>query len=870
MDEKEDRKEKEEDSDEVSETPEKIDSDSSEKTIEPAEETAAEQAEEPNEKEDNNIDSRDVSREMKQSYLDYSMSVIVGRALPDVRDGLKPVHRRILHAMNEMGMTHTKAFKKSARIVGEVLGKYHPHGDSSVYDALVRMVQDFSLRYPLIQGQGNFGSIDGDSAAAMRYTEARLQKMSEDLLVDIEKETVAFGPNFDNSLTEPLVIPSKIPNLLVNGSSGIAVGMATNIPPHNMEEVCDGVISVIKDPEIEPKELLGIVKGPDFPTGGIIQGRRGIESAYLTGKGRCVVRSKSHVEDFKNNRQRIIITEIPYQVNKSLLIEHIAALVRDKKMDGISDLRDESDREGMRIVIELKTGANSEIVLNQLYKHTRLQDTFGIILLALTDGRPVVMTLKEIITHFIEHRFEVVQKRTQFDLKKAKERAHILEGLITALDHIDAVIKKIRASADAKEAQETLMEDYDLTEVQAKAILEMRLQKLASLEQKKIKDEHKQLLELIDDLESILASDERIYDIIIEETESMKEAYGDKRRTDILEGGDEDYDIDMEDLIDKEDMILTITHLGYIKRLALDTYKEQRRGGKGVRAQASKEEDFVEDLFIANTHDYLMFFTDRGQVHWLKVYKIPEASRTARGTAIVNLIGLEPDEKVTAFVSVKDFAEGNLMMTTQKGVIKKCKLDLFSRPRKGGIRAINLQDGDALIEAKLTTEKDNIIIATRNGKAIKFRETDIRPIGRTGMGVRGIRLKKDDKVIGMVIADDKHALLTLTENGYGKRSPISDYRLINRGGSGVINIICSDRNGKVVGIRSTEGNESLVLISQSGIAIRISSSDISIIGRNTQGVRVMKLKDGDRVVASAKIINEDNEDEMPGSDPSGD
>jgi DNA gyrase subunit A len=798
---------------------------------------------------------REIEEEMKTSYLDYSMSVIVGRALPDVRDGLKPVHRRILYAMYDMGMFHNKPFKKSARIVGECLGKYHPHGDMAVYDALVRMVQDFSLRYPLIQGQGNFGSIDGDNAAAMRYTEARLKKVAEDMLEDIDKKTVKFVPNFDGSLKEPAVLPSKIPNLLVNGSSGIAVGMATNIPPHNIIEVCDGIIKTIDNPEISSEELMDTIKGPDFPTGAVICGKAGITEAYKTGRGRAIVRAKTRIEG-DDKKKKIIVTEIPYQVNKSEMLEQIAELIREKKITGVEDLRDESDREGMRIVIELKTGAISDVVLNQLFKHTRMQSTFGINMVALVDNEPKTLSLKGIIQHYIKHRQVVVRKRTEFDLKNAKDRAHILEGIIVALDNIDNVIQKIKASKDVAVATSVIVKDYSLTETQAKAILDMKLQRLASLERERIKNEHKELLELIERLKSVLADEKEILNIIKKELADIKEKYGDERKTEIGEGLQAR--IDIEDLIKKEDMIITVTHFGYIKRLPINTYKQQKRGGHGVIAAGTKEEDFVEDLFVANTHSYLLFFTDKGKVHWLKVYEIPVASRMAKGSAIVNLLRLDKDEKITAFVPVKEFKQGYLFMATKKGMVKKTPVEEFSNPRRGGIIAINLETDDNLINVELTDGKRQIILATKNGLAVRFKEEDVRPIGRAGKGVIGIRLKDNDHVVGMVLGEDEKSLLSITENGYGKRSKIAEYRLIGRGGSGVINIQCTDRNGKVVAVKSVTEKDEVMLISQKGIAIRMKVKGISQFGRNTQGVRLMKLDTGDIVVAAAKIIREDN------------
>ncbi|MBW2967786.1 DNA gyrase subunit A [Candidatus Woesearchaeota archaeon] len=819
---------------------------------EPADASKAEVKGDPNAAK--NIIPTIVEEEIKKSYLDYSMSVIVGRALPDARDGLKPVHRRVLFAMHDLGMLSNKPFKKSARIVGEVIGKYHPHGDSAAYDTLVRMAQGFSLRYPLIQGQGNFGSIDGDSAAAMRYTEARLAKISEDLLEDINKDTVDFQPNFDGELKEPVVLPCKIPNLLVNGSSGIAVGMATNIPPHNIGEVIDGTVHLIDNPDAEPDDLMQFVQGPDFPTGGIITSTSGIHHAYNTGKGKIRVRAKTHFEDLKS-RTAIIISEIPYQVNKSILIEQIADLVRDKNITGIHDIRDESDRDGMRIVIELKADATQEVVLNQLFKHTRMESTFGMIFLGLVDNQPRILNLKELLSEFIGHRRNVVRRRTEFDLKKAEERAHILEGLITALNDIDAVVQKIKQSKDAETARSVLMADYSLSEMQAKAILEMRLQKLASLEQEKIRSEHKSLLELISQLKDILASEQRILDVIKSELKEMRDKYADPRLTEISEIEEED--ISMEDLIEEEDMVVTITHDGYIKRTPVDTYRRQGRGGKGVIGATAKDEDFVEHLFVASTHSNVLFFTDQGQVHWLKVYHLPVGSRQAKGKAIVNLIGLRAEEKIKAFVPVMEFDDQHyLVFSTRNGTIKKTSLEQFSRPRKGGIRAITIGEGDELIDVVLTDGSMNLIIATKDGMAVRFSEDDVRPMGRAAAGVRGISLKGDDAVIGMVIADDEKTLLTATENGYGKRTPVPDYRLIKRGGVGVKNIVCSERNGCAVTIRSVTDDDELMLISQNGIIIRTAVKDISVIGRATQGVRIMRLQDGDRLMDAAKIINE--------------
>ena len=792
-----------------------------------------------------------IEDEMKKSYIDYAMSVIVGRALPDVRDGLKPVHRRILYAMNELGLTYNKPFKKCARVVGEVLGKYHPHGDTAVYDALVRMGQDFSLRYPLIQGQGNFGSVDGDSAAAMRYTEARLAKISQEMLQDIEKETVPFVENFDGSLKEPTILPAKIPNLLVNGSSGIAVGMATNIPPHNLREVCDAVIATINNPDITMEELMQIVEGPDLPTGGLICGKQGIMQIYKTGRGKIKIRAKIRVEE-SHGKEALIVEEIPYQINKSQLIEEIALLVREKRVKGISDIRDESDREGMRIVIELKRDADSGIVINQLYKHSRLQNTMGIIMLALVDNEPKILNLKQMLGFFIMHRANIIKNRVTFELKKAKERAHILEGLITALKDIDMVVKRIKASKTVEDAAGTLIKNYKLTKIQAKAILEMRLQKLASLEQENIKKEYSELLETIKRLKQILASNKEILNIIKEETEEIKN-YSDERKTHFIEYEE---DLDIEDLIKPHDVVVTVTHSNYIKRLPVDTYKQQKRGGKGIIATGTKEEDFVEDLFIANTHSYILFFTDKGKVYWLKVYNMPEASRQATGKAIVNLIRTEKDEKISAFIPVKEFVDGKyLILATKKGVIKKTRLEAYSRPRRGGIIAINLDKDDELINAALTDGSKEIIIATKKGMAVRFNEKDARPIGRSARGVKGINLRKDDEVVGMVVADPNKTLLSVTENGYGKRSRIEDYRLVRRASIGVINIKTSERNGRVVSIKTVDDEDEMMFISKKGIIIRVPVKGISTIGRNTQGVRLMRLKPEDRVVSAAKIIN---------------
>ena len=797
---------------------------------------------------------RAIEDEMKSSYIDYAMSVIVGRALPDVRDGLKPVHRRVLFTMLENGLLHNKPFRKSANVVGTCMARYHPHGDVAIYDTIVRMAQDFSLRYPLVEGQGNWGSIDGDSAAAMRYTECRLAKISEELLADIDKETVDFQPNFDASLKEPVVLPSKIPNLLLNGSAGIAVGMATNIPPHNVKEVCDGIIYAVDNPECSASDLMRFIRGPDFPTAGIIQGTEGIKSAYTTGRGKINLTAKSEITEEKG-KQKIIVTEIPYQVNKSMLIEEIAALVKDKKVAGIADIRDESNKEGIRIVIELKKETNANVILNQLYAHTKLAVSFGVIILALVDNEPKVLAIKDIITHFISHRKSVVTRRTAFELRKAQERAHILEGLIVALNNIDEVVRKIKASKDVQAATGMLVSDYKLTEIQAKAILDMKLQKLASLEQRKIRDEHSEMLKLIEELKSILASEKRVYEIIKKETEEIKSKFSDERRTKITEAEGEE--ISEEQLIKPEDVIVTITHSGYIKRTALNEYRQQGRGGRGIVAAETKEGDFVEHLFVTNTHSYLLLFTNKGKIHWLKVYELPESSRYSMGKAIINVVQLENDEKVNAFVPVKEFDDRHfLVMATRKGTVKKTNLSEYSRPRKGGIIAITLEENDHLVEVLMTSGSNHIVIATKNGMAVRFDENDVRACGRSAMGVRGIKLKENDEVIDMVIADDSQSLLTITENGYGKRSPVSDYRLIGRGGSGVINMQCTERNGNVASIKSVTDEDEIVAISQKGIMIRVPARDISVIGRNTQGVRIMKLEADDKVVAAAKVVYE--------------
>lgn len=806
------------------------------------------------------IISQPIEDEMKKSYLDYAMSVIVGRALPDVKDGLKPVHRRILYAMNELSNTYNKPFKKCARIVGEVLGKYHPHGDTAVYDSLVRMAQDFSLRYPLVQGQGNFGSIDGDNAAAMRYTEARLSKISDEMLQDIDKDTVEFSPNFDETLKEPIVMPSKFPNLLVNGSSGIAVGMATNIPPHNLKESCEAVIALIDNPDITIEEISSIVKGPDFPTGAEIVGRKGIIDAYKNGKGIIKIRSIIDIEK-KKDRERLVVKEIPYQVNKATLVEDIANLVRDKKITEISDLRDESDRDGIRIVIELKKDANPEIVKNLLYNYSRLQDTFGINFVALVDNEPRLLGLRSYFIHYLDHRVIIVRRRTAYDLKKAEERAHILEGLKIALANIDPIVALIKKSKSAEDAKQGLIEGYSLTEIQAGAILDMKLQRLAVLEQEKINNEFNDLMIKIADFKEILGSEVKIRDIIKTEMREIIDKYAknDSRKTKIIDVSDEDIDFDVEDLIPDEHVVITMTHSGYVKRMPIEYYKVQNRGGRGIIASDIKEGDYIEDVFVAKTHSYLLIITNKGTLHWMKVYKIPDASRQSMGKAIINLLELEADEKVNAIIPVREFDDKHyLIMATKNGTIKKTNLKEFSNPRKGGIIAINIdsENGDSLVNVRMTDGTKNIMLATKNGQAALFDEQDVRPTGRQSQGVRGIKLEKDDEVIGMIIADPDKQVLTLTENGYGKRTVASEYRHISRGGKGVRNILCSERNGKVVAILAVKDDDEAMLISRKGILIRTECSQISSIGRNTQGVRLMKLSSGDKAVSMTKIMKD--------------
>lgn len=792
-----------------------------------------------------------LEHEMKNCYIDYAMSVIVARALPDVRDGLKPVHRRILYAMQEAGMGSTKPYKKSARIVGEVLGKYHPHGDISVYDAIVRMAQDFSMRYVLADGHGNFGSVDGDPAAAMRYTEVRMSKISELMLQDIEKDTVEFIPNYDESLKEPQVLPAKFPQLLINGTSGIAVGMATNIPPHNMNEVIDGTLMLIDNPDTTIEELMTAIKGPDFPTAGLILGTEGIRQAYTTGRGIIKMRANAHIEMLSNGKPRIIVTELPYQVNKARLIEKIAELVRDKQVEGITDLRDESDRNGMRIVIDLRRDSNPNVILNQLYKHTQLQDSFGVIMLALVDGKPKVLNLKEILHYYIRHQQDVVTRRTRYDLQRAEARAHILEGLTIAIDHLDAVITTVKESRTADIAREALMSSFKLTEKQAQAILDLKLQRLTGLEREKIEEEYLEILDTIEQLKEILADEQKILAIIKDELTAVKEKYGDVRRTKLTIDTSE---INVEDLIAEEDVVITLTHNNYIKRIPLDTYRRQNRGGKGVKGMGTKETDFVENMLITTTHHTIMFFTTRGRVYRLKAYEIAEASRQAKGTAIVNLLQLDKEEKITAIIQVKGFdPERYLFMATRKGIVKKTSLSEFANLRKNGLNAINLDDDDDLMGVKFTDGESYLMLGTKYGKAIAFPEDNVRSMGRTARGVKGITLVDGDEVVGMDILKHDAEVLTVTENGYGKRTPTEEYRSQTRGGKGVINLKVTDKTGPVIGIKVVRPNQELMLISADGIVIRTNIEDISLISRNTQGVKLMSTAENDKVASMATL-----------------
>lgn len=792
----------------------------------------------------------DIKHEMKKCYIDYAMSVIVGRALPDVRDGLKPVHRRILYSMHELGLTPDKGYRKCARIVGDVLGKYHPHGDVSVYDALVRMAQDFSIRNQLVDGHGNFGSVDGDSAAAMRYTEAKMAKITVEMLRDINKETVDFGPNFDGEEQEPLVLPSRFPNLLVNGSTGIAVGMATNIPPHNLGEVIDGINLLIENPEVSILELMTLIKGPDFPTAGMIMGSNGIREAYETGRGKVIVRAKAEIEEEKG-RHKIIITEIPYMVNKAKLIENIAELVKDKKIEGISDLNDESDREGMRIVIEIKRDANANIVLNQLYKHTTLQDTFGIIMLALVDNEPVILNLKEILKHYLEFQKQVIRRRSQFDLDKALARAHILEGFRIALDHIDEVIRLIRASKTTEEARNSLMTSFSLSERQAQAILDMRLQRLTGLEREKIEEEYNELLKLISYLREILEKEELVLSIIKEELTEIKRKYADERRTSIEIDENE---INIEDLIQEQNVAVTLTRSGYIKRIAADTYSAQRRGGKGIQAMTTKEDDIVEHIFITSTHNHILFFTNLGRVYRLKGYEIPDAGRVAKGTNIINLLQLNPDEKIQTVISLKEFTnETYLFMATRNGIVKKTPTEDFSAIRKTGLIAINLREGDELINVKLTRGDAEVMIITQNGYAIKFNEQDVRDMGRTATGVIGIKLREGDFAVNVDLVSPEEDLLVVSEKGFGKRTPVAEYATHGRGGKGMLTYKTTDKTGLLVGARIVNDDDEVMLINSNGVAIRLNVFGISVTGRNTMGVTLMRAQENETVVAMAKI-----------------
>ena len=810
-------------------------------------------------KAEENIIRRDIENEMKTAYIDYAMSVIVARALPDVRDGMKPVHRRILYTMHEDGFTPDKPYRKCATTVGDVLGRYHPHGDASVYDALVRMAQDFSLRYMMVDGHGNFGSIDGDPPAAYRYTEARMSKIAVNMLTDIEKNTVDFMPNFDDRLQEPTVLPAKIPALLVNGSSGIAVGMATNIPPHNLTEVINGIIKIIDEDEVTNEDLMSVIKGPDFPTGATILGREGIKQAYTTGRGKITLRAEAEIEEMSGNKQRIIVSSLPYQVNKAKLIEHIADLVKEKRLEGISAIRDESDRQDkVRIVIELKRDANPQVVLNQLYKNTQMQDTFGIIMLALVDGQPQILTLRECLDHYIEHRKNVVLRRTKFDLDKAEARAHILEGLKIALDNIDEVIAIIRAAYD--DAKERLMERFGLSEIQAQAILDMRLKTLSGLQREKIEEEYNELMKLIAYLKEVLSSETLVYGIIKDELIEIRDKFGDERLTKIVAA---EGDIDVEDLIKEEQSVIALTHFGYIKRMPIDTYKSQKRGGKGITGIATREEDFVKQIFTASTHDTILFFSNKGKLYKLRGYEIPEAGRTARGTAIVNLLSLDAGEKVSAIIPIQNFAEGKyLLFATRDGIIKKTALSEYNSARKTGLLSITLKGEDELIDVRLTDGEDNIVLVTKEGMSITFDEKDVRPMGRVSQGVIGIRLNKDDQVIGMesIIAGANATLLAITENGFGKRTELEEYRVQTRGGKGVITYKVTPKTGSIVGIRIVEEPDDVMLITDTGTIIRINVSEISILGRSTQGVTLMRTNEG-RVVSIEKITEKEEEND---------
>ncbi len=822
----------------------------------------AEEIDNPEENQHDRIIPINIEEEMKSAYIDYSMSVIVSRALPDVRDGLKPVHRRVLFGMLDLGVASNKPHKKSARIVGEVLGKYHPHGDASVYDTMVRMAQPWSLRYLLVDGQGNFGSIDGDSPAAMRYTEARFKKLAEEMLADINKDTVDFRLNFDDSLEEPTVLPSKVPNLLINGASGIAVGMATNMAPHNLSEVIDGIIAYIDNNEIEISELMQHIKAPDFPTGGFIYGYEGVKDAFETGRGRIMMRAKADIETLSNDRERIIVIEIPYQVNKANMIERTADLVNDKKLEGISEIRDESDRDGMRIVYEIKKDANAGVVLNNLYKYTSLQTSFSVNNIALVHGRPMMLNLKDMIRHFVDHRHEVVIRRTKFELSEAQKRAHILEGLLIALDHLDEVIKLIRASQTPDEAREGLMNQFGLSDIQARAILDMTLRRLTGLERDKIKDEYAELMKLIDHLNAILGDETLRMNIIKGELADIKDRFGDERRSQIIHSAAE---MLTEDFIEDEGVVITISREGYIKRTPLTDYRTQGRGGKGSIGSNSRDEDFIEHIFVASNHNYLLFFTDKGKCYWLRVFEIPEGSRTSKGRALQNIINIDKDEKIRAYIKIvnlkdKDYLENNfIIMCTKKGTIKKTTLEAYSRPRANGINAININDGDELLEANLTSGGAEIVMALRSGRAIRFNEATVRPMGRTATGVRGIRLAHEkDEVVGMISVDSLDAtVLVVSENGYGKRTDIDDYRVTNRGGKGVKTINVTEKTGQLVSIKDVTDTDDLMIINRSGIVIRIAMSTLRVMGRATQGVRLITLKDGDSIASVTKVASEE-------------
>ena len=808
-------------------------------------------------RQDEKIIERNIETEMKTAYIDYAMSVIVSRALPDVRDGLKPVHRRILYSMHEDGITSDKPYRKCANTVGSVLGRYHPHGDSSVYDAMVRLAQDFSMRYMLIDGHGNFGSIDGDGAAAMRYTESRMSKIAEQMLVDIEKNTVDFMPNYDDRLQEPTVLPAKVPALLINGSSGIAVGMATNIPPHNLREIIDGAIKVIDDDNVTNEELMEVVKGPDFPTGAMILGREGIKEAYTTGRGKITVRAETEIEEMSGNRQRIIVSSLPYQVNKANLIIKIDELVKDKRVEGISEVRDESDRnERVRIVIELKRDARPQVILNQLFKHTQMQDTFGVIMLALVDGQPKILTLKDCLEEYIKHRREVILRRTKFDLDKAEARAHILEGLLIAIDNIDEVIKIIRESYD--DAKERLIERFKLSDIQAQAILDMQLKRLSGLQREKLEEEYAELMKLIAYYKEILASETLVFDIIKTELLEIRDKYGDERLTKIAAAEGE---FEVEDLVKEEQTVIALTHFGYIKRVPIDTYKSQKRGGKGITGMSTREDDFVKEIFTASTHDTILFFSNKGKMYRLRGFEIPEAGRTAKGTAIVNLLNLDAGEKISAIIPIQNFAEGKyLLMATKSGLIKKTPLQEYDSNRKTGLLGITLKDDDELIDVRMTDGQDNVVLVTRKGMSITFDEKDVRPVGRTAQGVIGMRVDEDDCIVGMepIIVGSKATLLAITENGFGKRTEIEEYRVQNRGGKGVITYKITPKTGEIVGIKIVSGKEDIMLVTDTGTIIRLNSGDVSVLGRSTQGVTLMRTNEG-KVVSIEKILDEDDE-----------